>query len=103
MSKKITKQELMVSIAEAAVSYQRAEFRSSSLRRELNVMRATYFSAYGRPYADTNKRIDPDDDAFAGVIDFTETAYDRWFEARNLTTKLKRKMRLLVERLGRGL
>lgn len=79
----------MAQIAEAAVAYQQAETQRNSLRRELNQLYSTYFAAHGHPY----------DDAFLGVLDFTEPAYRRWSSTRDLTTRSKRKMRLLIQRL----
>lgn len=102
MSKKPTYEQLMSQIAEAAVEYQHAETKRNGLRRELNTMYRVYFDAYGRPFADTNKRVNPYDEAFAGVIAFTDVAYTRWRVQRDLTTKLKRKLRTLVERLERA-
>ncbi|QLG90745.1 hypothetical protein HZF02_01715 [Pseudomonas yamanorum] len=103
MTTKLTREQLMGQIAEAAVAFQLAETKRNSLRRELNSMYKTYFDAHGRPYADTSKRVNPYDEAFAGVIRFTDAAYDRWYVARNLTTKLKRNMRTLIQRLERSL
>ena len=72
-------------------------------RRELNGLYKTYFAAYGHPYpGEPRKRIDPDDERFMGVLRFTDAAFQRWLDARELTTKLKRKLRGLVERLGRA-
>ena len=100
---KISHEQLMAQIAESAVEYQLAETKRNSLRRELNTMYRVYFDAYGRPFADTNKRVNPYDKEFEGVIAFTDVAYTRWKTQRDLTTKLKRKMRMLVERLERAL
>ncbi len=100
---KISQEQLMTQIAESAVEYQLAETKRNSLRRELNAMYRVYFDAYGRPFADTNKRVNPYDEEFSGVIAFTDVAYTRWKTQRDLTTKLKRKMRMLVERLERAL
>ena len=103
MKKLFNEQQLMELIAEAAVAFQLAETKRNSLRRELNTMYRVYFDAYGRPFADTNKRVNPYDKEFSGVIAFTDVAYTRWKSQRDLTTTLKRKMRTLVERLERGL
>ncbi|QIG20527.1 hypothetical protein [Pseudomonas monteilii] len=102
MKAKPTYQQLMEQIAEAAVDYQRAETKRNSLRNELNAMYRVYFDAYGRPFSDTNKRVNPYDEEFAGVIAFTDVAYERWKAQRDLTTRLKRKLRTLVERLERA-
>lgn len=99
---KISREQLMTLIAESAVEYQLAETKRNSLRRELNTMYRVYFDAYGRPFSDTNKRVNPYDEEFSGVIAFTDVAYTRWRAQRDLTTKLKRKMRMLVERLERA-
>jgi hypothetical protein len=104
MSKKITHTELMGQIAEAAVKYQHAETQRNSLRRELNALYRTYFAAYGHPYpSEPRKRIDPDDDAFLGVLHFTDAAFRRWLDARSLATSTKRKLRGLIQRLERAL
>ena len=104
MSKKLTHEQLMSQIAEAAVNYQNAETSRNALRRELNALYATYFAAYGRPYPnDPRKRIDPEDPAFSGVLRFTDAAFERWLAARYLTTSTKRKMRTLIQRLERSL
>lgn len=102
MSKKITYEELMGQIAEAAVAFQHAEILRNSLKRELSAMYATYFQAHGRPGDGERKRFDFEDPAYRGVVQFTEGAYSRWFDQRALTTKLKRKLRNLVERLERA-
>jgi hypothetical protein len=103
MSKKITFEELMGQIAEAAVKYQQAETLRNSLRRELNALYRTYFVAYGHPYPDEpRKRIDPEDPVFGGVLRFTDAAFSRWLEARYLATSTKRKMRTLIQRLERA-
>lgn len=102
MSKVFDEQQHMNLIAEAAVAYQKAETRRNALRRELNAMYSTYFNAYGRPYPDDRRRINPDDEAFEGVLRFTDAAYRRWVEQRDLTTRLKRKLRTLVQRLERA-
>ncbi|WP_296271750.1 hypothetical protein [Pseudomonas sp. UBA6323] len=103
MSNKPAREQLMGQIAEAAVTYQQAETQRNSLRRELNRLYSTYFAAHGHPYPDdTRKRVDPDDDAFLGVVHFTEPAYRRWSEARDLTARSKRKMRVLIQRLERA-
>ncbi|ANC82984.1 hypothetical protein RDI61_16570 [Pseudomonas plecoglossicida] len=103
MSKKPTYEQLMGQIAEAAVGYQRAETKRNALRRELNGLYKTYFAAYGHPYpGEPRKRIDPDDERFMGVLSFTDAAFQRWLDSRELTTKLKRKLRGLVERLERA-
>lgn len=102
MSKVFDEQQHMTQIAEAAVAYQKAETRRNSLRRELNAMYSTYFRAHGHPYADSTKRINPDDEAFEGVLRFTDAAYRRWVDQRDLTTRLKRKLRTLVARLERA-
>lgn len=100
MSSKPTYEQLMGQIAETAVKFQRAETQRNALRRELNGLYKTYFAAYGHPYpADSRKRIDPDDDRFQGVLSFTDAAFRRWLEARDLTTSTKRKLRGLVLRL----
>ncbi len=100
---KISHEQLMTRIAESAVEYQLAETKRNSLRRELNTMYRVYFDAYGRSFADSNKRVNPHDKEFEGVIAFTDVAYTRWKAQRDLATKLKRKMRVLVERLERAL
>ncbi|MCL8340112.1 hypothetical protein [Pseudomonas mosselii] len=103
MSKKPTYEQLMGQIAEAAVGYQQAETKRNALRRELNGLYKTYFAAYGHPHpGEPRKRINPEDDRFRGVLSFTDAAFRRWLDARELTTKLKRKLRGLVERLERG-
>jgi hypothetical protein len=102
MSKIFNEQAHMELIAEAAVLYQLAETKRNSFRRELNDMYTVFFQAHGRPYGDDRRRIDPDDDAYLPVLDFTNAAYGRWKAQRDLTTKLKRKLRTLVERLGRA-
>ncbi|MGA3682503.1 hypothetical protein [Pseudomonas graminis] len=103
MSKKITHTELMGQIAEAAVKSQHAETQRNSLRRELNGLYKTYFAAYGHPYpSEPGKRIDPDDDAFFGVLSFTEAAFRRWLSARAFATSAKRKLRGLIQRLERA-
>lgn len=103
MSKKPTYEQLMGQIAEAAVGYQQAETQRNALRRELNGLYKTYFAAYGHPYpGEPRKRIDPEDERFLGVLNFTDSAFKRWLAARELTTKLKRKLRGLVERLERA-
>ncbi|WP_248769160.1 hypothetical protein [Pseudomonas sp. MWU12-2345] len=104
MSAKPTYEQLMGQIAEAAVKYQQAETLRNSLRRELNTLYKTYFTAYGHPYPnDPRKRIDPDDEAFGGVLNFTGAAFQRWLAARCLTTSTKRKMRTLIQRLEHAL
>lgn len=102
MSKKIIYEELMGQIAEAAVAFQHAEILRNSLKRELSAMYVTYFQAHGRPGNGERKRFDFEDPAYSGVVQFTEGAYSRWFDQRALTTKLKRKLRTLVERLERA-
>jgi len=103
VSKKPTYEQLMGQIAEAAVGYQQAETQRNALRRELNGLYKTYFAAYGHPYpGEPRKRIDPDDERFHGVLRFTDAAFQRWLAARELTTRLKRKLRGLVERLERA-
>lgn len=101
MIKPINEQQLMEQIAVAAVEFQQAETKRNSLRRELNRLYTTYFAAYGRPYGDDRRRIDPYDEKFEPVLEFTGPAYRRWKSQRDLTTRLKRKLRTLVERLGR--
>ncbi|WP_430317543.1 hypothetical protein [Pseudomonas nitroreducens] len=101
MIKPINEQQLMEQIAVAAVEYQQAESKRNSLRRELNRLYTTYFAAYGRPYGDDRRRIDPYDEKFEPVLEFTGPAYRRWKAQRDLTTRLKRKLRTLVERLER--
>lgn len=104
MSNKITYEQLMPQIADAAVSYQQAETKRNSLRRELNTLYKTYFVAYGHPYPDDpRKRIDPEDERFYGVLEFTHAAFRRWLSARELATSTKRKMRTLIQRLERSL
>ena len=104
MKTKPTYEQLMGQIADAAVAYQQAETERNTLRRELNALYKTYFTAYGHPYPnDPRKRIDPDDDAFGGVLRFTDAAFRRWISARGLTTSTKRKMRTLIQRLERSL
>lgn len=104
MSKKPTYEQLMGQIAEAAVNYQKAETQRNALRRELNGLYKIYFVAHGHPYPGApRKRIDPYDSKFRGVLSFTDSAFNRWLEARDLTTRTKRKMRTLVERLERSL
>lgn len=102
MSKKITYEQLMGQIAEAAVAFQHAEILRNSLKRELSAMYATYFQAHGRPGNDERTRFDFEDPAYRGVVEFTQAAYSRWVDQRALTTKLKRKLRSLVERLERA-
>lgn len=103
MKTKPTYEELMTQIAESAVAYQHAETERNGYRRELNALYRTYFAAYGHPYPnEPRKRIDPDDDAFGGVLRFTDAAFKRWIDARYLTTRLKRRLRTLVERLERA-
>lgn len=101
MIKPINEQQLMEQIAVAAVEFQQAESKRNSLRRELNRLYTTYFAAYGRPYGDDRRRIDPYDEKFGLVLEFTGPAYRRWKAQRDLTTRLKRKLRTLVERLER--
>lgn len=102
MKAKPTYQQLKEQIAEAAIEFQVAETKRNSLRRELNTLYTTYFQAYGRPYGDERRRIDPYDDKFAPVLQFTGPAYKRWKDQRDLTTRLKRKLRTLVERMELG-
>lgn len=102
MSNKPTYEQLMGQIADAAVAYQHAETQRNTLRRELNGLYKTYFIAYGHPYpSEPRKRIDPEDDAFAGVLFFTDAAFQRWLKSRELTTRNKRKLRGLIQRLER--
>ena len=103
MSKKPTYDQLMGQIAEAAIDFQLAEILRNSLKRELSGMYSTYFQAHGRPGNGERGRFDFEDPAYQGVVTFTEGAYSRWYDQRALTTKLKRKMRVLVERLERSL
>lgn len=102
MRKPLTHEQLMTLIAEAAVDFQQAEILRNSLKRELSAMYATYFQAHGRPGNGERTRFDFEDPAYRGVVQFTEGAYSRWFDQRALTTKLKRKLRNLVERLERA-
>ncbi|ELC0876129.1 hypothetical protein RPG14_003786 [Pseudomonas aeruginosa] len=95
-------QQQLIQIAEAAVEYQLAETKRNALRRELNTLYTTYFAAYGRPYGDDRRRIDPYDEKFAPVLEFTGPAYRRWKAQRDLTTRLKRRLRTLVQRLERA-
>lgn len=100
MSTRPTYEQLMGQIAETAVKFQQAETQRNALRRELNGLYKTYFTAYGHPYpGEPRKRIDPYDDRFKGVLSFTDAAFRRWLAARNLTTSTKRKLRGLVQRL----
>lgn len=102
MNKKPNHEQLMTLIAEAAIDFQRAEILRNSLKRELSAMYATYFQAHGRPGKGERTRFDFDDPAYRGVVEFTQGAYGRWFDQRALTTRLKRKLRNLVERLERA-
>ncbi|RON90378.1 hypothetical protein BK668_11805 [Pseudomonas fluorescens] len=102
MIKKPTHEQLMTLIAEAAIDFQQAEILRNSLKRELSAMYATYFQAHGRPGNGERIRFDFEDPAYRGVVEFTQGAYRRWFDQRALTTKLKRKLRNLVERLERA-
>ncbi|NIL20063.1 hypothetical protein [Pseudomonas sp. AN3A02] len=101
MNKKSTHEQLMTLIAEAAIDFQQAEILRNSLKRELSAMYATYFRAHGRPGNGERTRFDFEDPAYRGVVEFTQGAYSRWFDQRALTTRLKRKLRNLVERLER--
>lgn len=102
MKKKFTHDQLMTLIAEAAIDFQQAEIQRNSLKRELSAMYATYFHAHGRPGNGERTRFDFEDPAYRGVVEFTQGAYGRWFDQRALTTRLKRKLRNLVERLERA-
>lgn len=102
MNKKPTHEQLMTLIAEAAIDFQQAEILRNSLKRELSAMYATYFQAHGRPGNGERGRFDFEDPAYQGVVEFTQGAYSRWFDQRALTTRLKRKLRNLVERLERA-
>lgn len=102
MNKKPTREQLMTLIAEAAIDFQQAEILRNSLKRELSAMYATYFQAHGRPGNGERTRFDFEDPAYRGVVEFTKGAYSRWFDQRALTTRLKRKLRNLVERLERA-
>ena len=102
MSKKLTHEELMGQIAEAAIDFQLAEILRNTLKLELGQMYATYFQAHGRPGNGERGRFDFEDPAYRGVVQFTEGAYSRWYDQRALTTKLKRRLRALVERLERA-
>ena len=102
MKAKLTHEQLMNQIAEVAIDFQRAEILRNSLKRELSAMYATYFRAHGRPGNGERTRFDFEDPAYRGVVQFTEGAYSRWFDQRAMTTKLKRKLRGLVERLERA-
>ena len=102
MKKKPTQEQLMTLIAEAAIDFQQAEILRNSLKRELSAMYATYFRAHGRPGNGERTRFDFEDPAYRGVVEFTQGAYSRWFDQRALTTRLKRKLRNLVERLERA-
>lgn len=102
MKKKPTHEQLMTLIAEAAIDFQQAEILRNSLKRELSLMYATYFRAHGRPGNGERTRFDFEDPAYRGVVEFTQGAYSRWFDQRALTTRLKRKLRNLVERLERA-
>ena len=102
MNKKPTYEQLMALIAEAAIDFQQAEILRNSLKRELSAMYATYFRAHGRPGNGERTRFDFEDPAYRGVVEFTQGAYSRWFDQRALTTRLKRKLRNLVERLERA-
>ncbi|PHN66473.1 hypothetical protein AO268_22440 [Pseudomonas sp. ICMP 8385] len=102
MNKKPTYEQLMTLIAEAAIDFQQAEILRNSLKRELSSMYATYFRAHGRPGNGERTRFDFEDPAYRGVVEFTQGAYSRWFDQRALTTRLKRKLRNLVERLERA-
>ncbi|KPC13023.1 hypothetical protein [Pseudomonas syringae group genomosp. 3] len=102
MKPKLTHDELMTLIAEAAIDFQQAEILRNSLKRELGDMYATYFQAHGRPGNGERGRFDFEDPAYRGVVQFTEGAYSRWFDQRALTTKFKRKLRNLVLRLERA-
>lgn len=102
MNKKPTYEQLMTLIAEAAIDFQQAEILRNSLKRELSAMYATHFQAHGRPGNGERTRFDFEDPAYRGVVEFTQGAYSRWFDQRALTTRLKRKLRNLVERLERA-
>ena len=102
MNKKPTYEQLMTLIAEAAIDFQQAEILRNSLKRELSAMYATYFQAHGRPGNGERTRFDFEDPSYRGVVEFTQGAYSRWFDQRALTTRLKRKLRNLVERLERA-
>ncbi|SDI06785.1 hypothetical protein [Pseudomonas panipatensis] len=102
MTKKLSLLPLIDSVATAAVAWQKAETRRNSLRNELNTMYRIYFDANGRPAGDPLRRIDPDDPAFAGVIEFTAMAYGRFKDAQAEATKLKRKMRSAIVALERA-
>lgn len=104
MSKKpaITFEQQQVVVAERAVIWQQAETHRNRMRAELNAMYTTYFRAYGFPYEDRRKRINPDDPAFDGVVEFTAGAYRRYSQARYDSTAAKRKLRQAIMALERA-
>lgn len=104
MSKKtrITHEQQQVVIAERAVTWQQAETHRNRMRAELNVMYTTYFRAHGFPYEDRRKRINPEDPAFDGVLQFTAGAYQRYRQARYDSNVAKRKLRQAIMALERA-
>lgn len=98
MKKKTTKNELKALIVELSIDHLRAHLAVQLRRNELNDEYQSYFRAYGDP--DPSYRgIRWHDPRYAGVIDYTNEAYDRLCKAKQKRYSAKRRLDTAVRRL----
>lgn len=98
MIKKPNKQHLIERVSALSVEWYRAQTIAKVRRAQLNDEYRRFFEVNGEPEP-THRRIDPENPAYEGVINFTNAAYGRLVEARQQKNNAKRRLETAIRAL----
>jgi PAS domain-containing protein len=91
MIKKPTKRQLIERVTELAADWYQAQAAARELRQLLNREYQQYFRVNGEPVPN-QRRIDPENPAYDGVINFTNQTYEALTKAKRDKHGAKRRL-----------
>ena len=96
--KKPSNHQLVARVAYLSIEWYRAQAIAKARRAQLNDEYRRYFQVNGEPEPN-HRRINPEDPAYEGVINFTNPAYERLVAARQQKNNAKRRLETAVRAL----
>lgn len=98
MGKKPSNHQLVGRVAHLSIEWYRAQDIAKARRAQLNDEYRRYFEVNGEPELN-QRRINPEDPAYEGVVNFTNAAYERLVTARQQKYNAKRRLETAVRAL----
>lgn len=90
--------QLVARVAYLSIEWYRAQAVAKARRAQLNDEYRRYFEVNGEPEPN-HRRINPNDPAYEGVVNFTNSAYERLVDAQRQKNNAKRRLETAVRAL----